>query len=313
MSLQRVSRSFGRQSVATLLATVVVFTVPFLPGCASAPEQRTFSTPEEAVDAMVRAAQEDNEEGLLGVFGSEAEDLMSSGDPVYDRRQREIVLVAFQQGWSLADIDPDTKELIIGDESWPFPIPLVKDQSGWRFDTEAGEEEVLTRRIGRNELSVIRICHTYVQAQNEYARQGHDGKPAGIYAQRTSSETGKQNGLYWAVGPGEKPSPLGALVAEATAEGYGINPRPFHGYFFRILTAQGKDAPGGARSYIEDGEMTGGFALVAYPGEYADSGVMTFMINRDGILYEKDLGDETSELASQIQEYNPDSTWTEVE
>jgi len=227
-------------------------------------------------------------------------------------------VVAFQQGWKLVDQEAGKKELLIGDESWPFPVPLVKDSDGWRFDTAAGVEEILARRIGRNELSVLQFCMTYVQAQQEYARQGHDGHPAGVYAQRTASEPGKQNGLYWPVKPRQKPSPLGSLAAQAAEEGYAARnsssgPSPFHGYVFRILTAQGDKAPGGARIYVVDGKMTGGFALIAYPAEYGDSGVMTFIVNHDGTVYEKDLGDETKEIASRVKEYNPDETWRPAE
>ena len=318
MSLDRFWRTARTQVGATaLLAAVVAFSMALSPMLAQAKPQKTFPKAEEAVLALAQAAKTHDLDGLLAIFGSEAEDLLSSGDPVDDRRHREVVLVAFQQGWRLVDQGANTKELIIGDEGWPFPVPLVKEESGWRFDTEAGAEEVLARRIGRNELSVIQICMTYVQAQMEYASQGHDGKPAGIYARKTTSDPGKQNGLYWAVKLGEKPSPLRSLAAQA-AEGYAdtsssSGPRPFHGYFFRILTAQGTAGPGGAKSYLVDGEMTAGFALVAYPVEYDDSGVMTFIINQDGILYEKDLGENTTEIASRIREYNVDATWSKVE
>lgn len=315
MSLVRFRQIFGTQGAGTaLLALVLAFTLLISPACSPANSQISFPTAEEAVEEVVEAAKTNDDERLTAIFGSEAEDIMSSGDPVYDRRQREVVVLAFQQGWGLVDHGADTKELVIGDEAWPFPVPLVKEGAGWRFDTEAGMEEILARRIGRNELSVIEICMTYVQAQAEYASQGHDGKPLGVYAQRAASQPGKRNGLYWEAEPGEKPSPLGTLVAQAASEGYddpdsSFSPSPFHGYLFRILTAQGSEAPGGSKSYVEDGQMNGGFALVAYPAEYANSGVMTFIINQDGIVYEKDLGDETVAIASQIKEYNPDESW----
>ncbi len=319
MSLDRFWRTARTQVGATaLLAAVVAFSMELSPMLAQAKSQKTFPTAEKAVQALAQAAQAYDLDGLLAIFGSEAEDLLSSGDPVDDRRNREVVLLAYQQGWRLVDQGANTKKLIIGDEGWPFPVPLVKEESGWRFDSEAGAEEVLARRIGRNELRVLELCMTYVQAQMEYASQGHDGKPAGIYARKTASDPGKQNGLYWAVKPGEKPSPLGTQAAQAAADGYAdtsssSGPRPFRGYFFRILTAQGNEAPGGAKSYLVGGEMTAGFALVAYPVEYDDSGVMTFIMNQDGILYEKDLGGKTTENASQIREYNPDATWSKVE
>jgi hypothetical protein len=298
-----------------LLIAFAAFTL----SCSSISEaQKTFSTAEEAANAAIEASRADDDEELLAIFGPGSESLLFSGDPVYDRLQREVVLAAVDQDWSLEDQGAGTKELIIGEEGWPFPIPLVKDQDGWSFDVEAGAEEILARRIGRNELSVIEICMTYWRAQNVYAKRGHDGKPAGIYAQKMGSDPGQQNGLYWPVGPGEKPSPLGALAAQAAVEGYADEKRstermPFHGYLFHILTAQGKEAAGGAKSYILDGEMTGGFALMAYPAEYGSSGVMTFIINQEGILYEKDLGEETTETALQIKEYNPDATWYVVD
>ena len=201
---------------------------------------------------------------------------------------------------------------MIGNEEWPYPIPLVKDKAGWRFDTAAGREEILYRRIGRNELSTIQACRVYLKAQREYAAQSHDGKPAGLFAQKLASEPGKQDGLYWKVNPGEGFSPLGEFAAQASAEGYtrsDTGPTPFHGYLFRPLTAQGPAAPGGAKSYISNGEMKSGFALIAYPAEYRNSGVMTFMMNQDGVVFEKDLGEKTAQVASQITEYNPDKSW----
>ncbi len=284
---------------------------------AQGPVQRTFATPQDAVNALVEAAKGGSVEEMLAMFGPEGPGLLSSGDPVADRRSREVFVVAAQQGWRLVDRGIGAKELIVGDEAWPFPIPLVEDQKGWRFDTAAGAQEILARRIGRNELAAIRSCTIYVRAQKEYAAQSHDDNPAGLYAQRFASDPGTQNGLYWNTGQGEKPSPLGELAAEAAAEGYTGGPKkeptPFRGYFFRILTAQGKDAPGGAKSYVSNGDMTGGFALVAYPAEYANSGVMTFLVNQDGVIYESDLGDETVKLAGAISEYNPDRTWRKVE
>ena len=275
--------------------------------------QKNFSTPEGAVVALVAAAKSGNMDELLAVFGPGGEDILSSGDEVADRRAREVFLVAMEEGWRLEG-EGDTKTLIVGNEEWPAPFPIVKEQSRWRFDTEAGREEVLYRRIGRNELNVIHICMTYAQAQEEYASKGRDGKPAGIYARKPRSEPGRHDGLYWSFEPDEEPSPLGELFARATREGYAANeesgkPRPFHGYFFRLLTEQGEAAPGEAKNYIVDGEMTGGFALLAYPAEYGNSGIMTFMINQDGVVYEKDLGEETAQLATEISKYNPDSTW----
>jgi hypothetical protein len=318
MPLDRFWRNARTLAGAILLVTAGTLTLSCSSVADKSQVQKTFPTAEGAVEAMIEAAKADNLDELSAIFGPGSEDLLSSGDPVADRRQREVVLAAFHQSWKLVDRGPDTRELIIGNEEWPFTVPLVKDQDGWRFDSAAGEEEILARRIGRNELSVIEICMTYWQAQNVYAKRGHDGKPAGIYAQKMASDPGQQDGLYWSVRHGEKESPLGVLAAQAAVDGYAgkgsaAGPTPFYGYLFRILTAQGKDAPGGAKSYIADGEMKEGFALVAYPVEYGDSGVMTFIISQDGILYQKDLGEDTAKTALQIKEYNPDTSWEIVE
>ena len=278
--------------------------------------QKRFATAEEAVQGVIKAAKTNNQAELLAIFGTDAEDLFSSGDKVADKRSRQVILVALKEKWKLASQGPNTKTLIIGNEEWPYPIPLVKDKGGWRFDTAAGREEILYRRIGRNELSTIQACRVYLKAQKEYAAQSHDGNPAGLYAQKLSSEPGKQDGLYWKVNPGEGFSPLGEFAAQASAEGYtrsDTGPTPFHGYLFRPLTAQGPAAPGGAKSYISNGEMKSGFALIAYPAEYRNSGVMTFMMNQDGVIFEKDLGEKTAQVASQITEYNPDKSWRKVQ
>ncbi|MGZ9189772.1 MAG: DUF2950 family protein, partial [Nitrospira sp.] len=205
---------------------------------------------------------------------------------------------------------------IIGDEQWPFPAPLMKKGDQWLFDAAAGEEEVLARRIGRNELSVIDLCRYFAEAQNRYASQPHDGKPAGLFAQKLRSSLGRQDGLYWNVSESGKPlSPLGDLVAEAELEGYQKDKpssAPFWGYYFRILTAQGEAAPGGKRRYIENGEMSGGFAMLAYPARYGVSGVMTFMVGSNGVVYERDLGKDTAAQAVALKEFNPDRSWAEV-
>ena len=274
--------------------------------------QKRFGSAEEAVQSIIKAAKTNNRTEMLAILGSDAEDLLSSGDKIADRRARQLILVALNEKWSLASQGPNSKTLIIGNEEWPYPIPLVKDKGGWRFDTAAGREEILYRRVGRNELSTIKSCRVYVSAQKEYAEKGHDGKAAGLYAQKLASEPGKQDGLFWKTGPGEDFSPLGELAAEAASEGYTraeSGPTPLHGYLFRLLTAQGAAAPGGAKSYLTNGEMKGGFALVAYPADYRNSGVMTFIVNQDGVVYEKDLGEQTAQVASQMKEYNPDRSW----
>jgi hypothetical protein len=227
-------------------------------------------------------------------------------------------MVAAREHWELVSQGPNRMTLVIGNERWPFPVPLVKDAAGWRFDTAAGKEEVLTRRIGRNELAVIETCRAYVAAQQRYAQQGHDGKRAGLYAMTFASDPGKENGLYWPTSKGRKPSPLGDLVAQAGAEQRppgkgGDQPSPFQGYYFRILTAQGPAAPGGAKPYIVNGEMSGGFALVAWPAQYAVTGVMTFVVSTDGIVREKDLGENTDGIARKMTQYNPDAGWRRVQ
>jgi hypothetical protein len=280
---------------------------------ASGAEYRTFATPEEAVRALTETVKAGNMDELLAIFGPEGQDLVSSSDAATARRNREVFVVAIAEGWRLVDRGADSKELVIGNEAWPFPVPLVKTAGGWRFDTAAGKEEILARRIGRNELAVIQICQTYVLAQGAYAAGSHDGKPAGLYARSFRSDPGMQNGLYWPAKRGERRSPLGNLVAQATEEGHRLGdqgePAPFHGYYFRILDGQGHAAPGGARDYIVNGGMSGGFALVAWPAQYDASGVMTFIVNQDGIVYEKDLGPDTQATVAKMKRYDPDKTW----
>jgi len=227
-----------------------------------------------------------------------------------------VFLAALAEGWRLEDEGPGRKELVLGNEQWPFPVPLVKGAAGWSFDAAAGREEVLNRRIGRNELEVIRILQEYVAAQRAYAASGHDGKPAGVYARRFGSTPGTHDGLYWPARRGPTRSPLGILIAEASEEGYrrapGEGPSPLHGYYFRILEGQGQAAKGGAAEYVVDGRMSGGFALVAWPVHYDASGVMTFVVNQDGVAYEKDLGPDTATQAKAIGRYDPDASWRPV-
>jgi hypothetical protein len=252
-------------------------------------------------------------DALKGIFGPNVADL-SSGDPVSDLHDRQAIAVAMETSWKWEKAGAGM-ELIIGDEKFPFPVPLTEVRGGWQFDTDAGKEEVLSRRIGRNELRVIDISRDYVAMQKAYASQPRDGKVAGLYAQRMMSSRGRQDGLYWRVGDEEPQSPLGDLVAQATVEGYDIKKdasSPLWGYHFRILTAQGSNAKGGATSYIVDGEMSGGFALVAYPAEYGRGGIMTFMVNQDGVVYQKDLGADTLKLAPALTVYDPDKAWTVV-
>jgi hypothetical protein len=281
---------------------------------AQAPAQRTFASPEDAVKALADTVKAGSLDALLAIFGPEGKELIDSSEPAIARENQQVFTVAFREKWHLEDAAPDRKTLVIGHEDWPFPVPIVKDGSAWRFDTAAGKEEVLDRRIGRNELAAISTARAYVSAQRRYAEEGHDGKPAGLHAAKFQSDPGKQNGLYWPAARGQKRSPLGDLVAQAASEGRPVGtdagqPSPFHGYYFKILTAQGSAASGGAKSYIVKGEMSGGFALIAWPSQYEATGIMTFIVNQDGIVYEKDLGPGTDATARKMTAYNPDSSW----
>jgi hypothetical protein len=278
---------------------------------------RSFATPEDAAKVLIDTAREGNLDALLAIFGPDGRELIASSDPVTARMNRRVFVVAAREQWHLEDAAPDRKTLVIGNEQWPFPVPIIKAAEGWRFDTAAGKEEVLARRIGRNELDVIATCRAYVAAQRRYAEQGHDGKRPGLYAAKFMSDPGTQNGLYWPAERGQKRSPLGDLVAQAAEEGRtrGANratPSPFHGYYFKILTGQGRAAKGGARSYVVKGELSGGFALVAWPAQYDVTGVMTFIVNQDGTVLERDLGAQTDAVARKLTVYDPDASWRPV-
>jgi Protein of unknown function (DUF2950) len=294
---------------AVLLAMLACTSAP------SEPKQRTFAAPEDAVRTLAETVKKGDVTEVVAIFGPDGQELIDSSDPASARHSREVFTVAMAQGWRLTDQGTNRKELIVGHEEWPFPVPLVKDGNLWRFDTPAGKEEVIARRIGRNELAVIEICRTYVAAQRVYAKRAHDGKREGLYAQTFRSDPGRHNGLYWPARHGEKRSPLGDLVTGAEgrpAGGDRSEPSPFHGYFFKILTAQGASAPGGAKDYVANGDMSGGFALVAWPAEYDVTGVMTFIVNNDEIVYEKDLGTETAAVARAMTRYDPDPSWKQV-
>jgi hypothetical protein len=295
-------------------AAAVTFTLLLAAGPATAAAPRAFPTPEDAVRALIAIVKKGDLPGLVAIFGPEGQALVDTSDPATGRRNREVFAAAAAEGWRLADAAGGRKELVLGNEDWPFPVPLVKGSSGWSFDAAAGQDEVLSRRIGRNELAVLQVLQRYVEAQRAYAAAGRDGKRAGLYARRFASEPGTRNGLYWPARRGQPKSPLGVLVAQASEEGYrrqpGEGPSPLYGYYFRILEGQGKAAPGGAADYVVDGEMSGGFALVAWPVHYGGSGIMTFMVGPDGVAYEKDLGPDTAAAAKRITRYDPDPTWT---
>ncbi len=298
------------------IAAVALLSAGLLTGVvlAQTKTERTFPTPEDAVKALIETVKAGNLESLLEIFGPGGKELIDSSEPAIARQNQQVFTVAVREKWHLEDAAPDRKTLVIGNEDWPFPVPLVKAGNGWRFDTAAGKEEVLARRIGRNELAVIDATRAYVTAQRRYAEAGHDGKPAGLHAAKFQSDPGKENGLYWPTTRGQKRSPLGDVVAQAAAEGrplggQGTQPAPFHGYYFKILTAQGSAAQGGAKSYVVKGEMSGGFALVAWPAQYDVTGIMTFIVNQDGVVREKNLGPGTDAAARKMTAYNPDSSW----
>jgi hypothetical protein len=271
-----------------------------------------YKTPEEAVAALIVAAKAADRPALMRVLGPGSAEIVSSGDEVADASARKRVIEAYDTKHQVVMEGADKAVLVIGNEEWPFPIPLVRKDSAWRFDTAAGRDEILFRRIGRNELNAIQTSLAYVDAQHEYAEKGIGGN--GVYAQRIVSQPGKKDGLYWPAQSGEDESPLGELAAAASAAGYraGQQRAPYHGYYYKILTRQGPNAPGGAIDYIARGKMIGGFALVAYPAEYKNSGVMTFLVNHEGVVHEKDLGPNTAAIASGMTAYNPDSTWQRV-
>ncbi len=281
------------------------------------PAPRHFATADEAVRALVETVKANDLARLAGLFGPQGQELVDTSDPATGRRNRDVFLAAVAEGWRLGDLGPGRKELVLGNEAWPFPVPLVKGPAGWSFDAAAGREEILNRRIGRNELAVIRVIQEYVAAQKAYAASGHDGKPAGRYARQFGSDAGKQNGLYWPSRRGEPRSPLGITVAQASGEGYhrrdGGGPSPLYGYYFRILEGQGKAAKGGVADYVVNGEMTGGFALVAWPVHHDASGVMTFIVNQDGVAYERDLGPQTAAAVAKITRFDPDAKWRAVD
>jgi len=282
-----------------------------------ADKQRTFATPEEAITDLVAAVKADDKKALMAILGPEGEPLVYSGDSVADRTAGENFVQSYDQAHTVVKSDDgNSVSLETGADGWPFPIPVVKDGSVWRFDTQAGRQEILNRRIGRNEISAIETCRAYVDAQREYYAGDPDGDSLLQYAQKLGSSAGKRDGLYWETKDGEPPSPFGPLIISARGEGYrregGGKPTPYRGYYYKILTAQGAAAPGGAYSYLAHDKMIGGFGLVAYPAEWDNSGVMTFIVNQDGVVYQKDLGPKTTTLAPAIAKYDPDSTWARV-
>jgi hypothetical protein len=309
--MRRTKRKVGRFHWTNLLelAGVAILLTACLPALTTAQQagQKTFSSAEEASKALMAAAESNDEKALLEILGPEGKQIVSSGDATEDAENRANFAKEYEQMHRLRKEPDGTTTLYVGAENWPLPIPLENKGKVWFFDTQAGKMEILYRRVGQNELSTIRICQELVAAQKQYHSTQH------AYAQQIFSDEGQHNGLYWKVTSGEPESPIGPLVASAVAEGYvkGRNgpPTPYRGYLYHVLTSQGGSAPGGAKSYIVDGKMTGGFGFVAYPAEYRSSGVMTFIVGPDGVVYRKDLGKQTDVIGKAMKEYNPDSTW----
>ena len=308
----------GRYAFGFFAAVLIVVISVFVGFDAdAAAKQKGFATPEEAVKAFAAAMRSNDERELLSIFGPTAKELISSGDPVKDKNQREKFVGDYDRKNRIAP-EGSRMVLMVGEKDWPFPIPLVKRADQWFFDTKAGKEEILNRRIGENELSTVQALLAVVDAQREYALKDRDGDGIREYAQKFGSDPGQKNGLYWPTQPGEEPSPLGELVAAARAEGYRRSgskhgPIPFHGYYFRMLTQQGKHAAGGAFDYVVKNNPIGGFAVAAYPAAYGNSGVMTFMVNHEGVVYEKDLGKNSAKTATAMRSFDPDKTWKKVE
>ena len=295
---------------------IAIALVILLAGSAPAAEQKRFESVNAAVDALIAALRADDQKALLEILGEGGRPLVLSGDRVADRATVTRFLAEYDQRHQL-EAGGGKVVLRVGPDDFPLAIPLVPDGPSWRWDTAAGKEEILARRIGRNELATIQVCLAYVDAQREYYGQARSKNGVLEYAQRFGSTPGKRDGLYWPTKPGDPPSPLGDLVVKARGEGYRANQgggrTPYHGYFYRILTGQGPQAPGGAYDYVVRGHMIGGFAMVAFPAQYGVTGVMTFLVNHDGIVYQKDLGANTGRLAETMKRFDPDSTWEKLD
>lgn len=279
--------------------------------------QKIFASPDKAVSAFIDALTKNDQKELLAILGPEGESLLSSGDPVADKQGKDDFLQKMGEKHTIENDGPSKAVLLIGTDDWPFPIPIIREEEGWYFDTGEGKEEILNRRIGRNEIFTMQTCLAIVDAQREYAMMDSDGDGLLEYAGKFLSDAGKRNGLYWPTTEGEKPSPLGELLAQAWAEGYKElgsqdKPQPYYGYYFRMLTQQGSSAQGGVYDYMVRGSMIGGFAVVAYPAQYNSTGIMTFIVNHDGVVYQQDLGTDTEKIAKDMTKFDPDEAWVKV-
>ena len=313
------SEILSRRRYAASVCIAVIIAAASLTSVASAQDtkQEKFKSPKAAFSALIEAAKTNDTKELLSIFGPQGKDIISSGDAVADTAARQRFVKAAAEGVKFSKLDDKTVLPVIGKDACSFPIPIVKSGQKWVFSAEEGRQEILNRRIGGNELNTIQVSLRYVDAQREYAVKDRDGSGVLQYAQRFRSHNGQKDGLYWEAAPGEQGSPLGPLVARATEEGYttrkqGEKRAPYHGYYFNILKSQGSNAPGGAMNYVVNGKMTAGFGLLAYPAQYGVSGIMTFEVNQQGIVYEKDLGPGTEEVAKAIRKYDPDMTWQKV-
>jgi Protein of unknown function (DUF2950) len=309
-----VSRATCRTTIVSCLIPLAV--VILFAGCSKSakPSYQTFTSPDDAGNALLTAAQSGDPNKVIAVFGPDSKDIVVTGDPVQDKSTIDQVIAAYNAMHRWRKMADGSQTLLIGADNFPFPIPLKKNAAGqWYFDVAAGREEILVRRIGRNELDVMNVCMALANAQSQYYSMRHDDGSTHEFAVKFISDAGKHNGLYWESAEGQPKSPLGPLAAFATNEGYSLKPDshvPFHGYYFHMLTRQGANVPGGATDYVVNGKMTGGFAFVAYPAEYRNSGVMTFVIDQDGVLLQKDLGTATPQTAAAMTEFNPDQSWT---
>ncbi len=309
---RRVSR-FSCHSAALLCALAVLTGLAPVSLHAQDAGQKTFSSARQAAEALVAANRDNDAAALEQILGAESANLISSGDETQDKSDRAHFVTLYETHHRFVATAPGRLTLVVGKDEWPLPIPLIKSGGAWRFDSVAGAKELLYQRIGANELAAIKVCRAIQQAQLEYAASGHDGNPPGAYAQRFRSQPGTQNGLYWPVAESEAPSPAGPLLADAEVGSYERGKgQPFHGYYFRMLKAQGSHAHGGEKDYVVDGRMTGGFAVLAYPVEYGASGVMSFLVSRRGTVFERDLGSATAETAQAIKTFDPDPTWKRV-
>jgi hypothetical protein len=308
-------RSFSSRLLLLTIISFMVTLVSIGPDASATVKQETFKSPEEAVQALVTAAKADDGSKLLAIFGPGSEDLVFSGDQVADKNALRKFAGEYEVKHALEEQGPGKMVLHVGNDDWPLPVPIVKKGQSWVFDTPAGKEEILNRRIGRNELATIDVLRAYPAAQREYASEDRDRNGEMEFAQKIVSTPGKHDGLYWPAKPGEEESPFGPLIAAATRQGYTRKEgqrTPFKGYFYRILKGQGKDAAGGAYNYVVNGKMVLGYALVAYPAKYGSSGIMTFIVNQDGNVYQKDLAKDTDKLAGAMTIFDPDKTWKKV-